>query len=136
MRLMLVLCSKNTCRSPMAEGILRMIANKKGITDIVVRSMGLSPLEDQHPSDYAIEVLQEIGIDIRNHTAHQVLKSDLEEADKIYVMTEQHKNVIVDSLPEFENKIVVMDIPDTFGKPIERYRECRDKMIKFFEDEL
>ena len=136
MRLMLVLCSKNTCRSPMAEGIIRDIAKKKGITDIAVRSMGLSPLEDQHPSDYAIQVLEEIGIDISSHTAHQVLSSDLEEAEKIYVMTEQHKNVITEAYPEYESKIVVMDIPDTFGKPIERYRECRDKMIRFFEDEL
>lgn len=135
MKNILVLCSKNTCRSPMAEGIIRKIADEKKL-DIQVKSLGLAPIDDVRPSDYAIQVLAQIGVDIKSHRSHQVIKSDLDEADIIYVMTPQHKNVIIDSYPEFEDKIIIMNIPDTFGHPIERYIECRDKMISFFEGEL
>ena len=57
-------------------------------------------------------------------------------ADCIYVMTEQHKNVIVEALPETAKKIIVMNISDPFGQELSRYRQCRDEMLRFFTREL
>lgn len=57
----LILCTGNSCRSHMAEGILRAAAG-----DILdVRSAGSRPAGYVHPK--AIQVMQEIGIDITGH---------------------------------------------------------------------
>jgi len=61
--IVLILCTGNSCRSHMAEGILRSLAG-----DILdVRSAGSHPSGYVHP--LAIEVMAEIGIDIsKNHS--------------------------------------------------------------------
>jgi arsenate reductase (thioredoxin) len=59
----LILCTGNSCRSHMAEGILRSTAS-----DLLdVRSAGSKPAGYVHPK--AIEVMREIGIDISGHTS-------------------------------------------------------------------
>ena len=59
----LILCTGNSCRSHMAEGILRAAAGDL----IEVHSAGSKPAGYVHPK--AIQVLQEIGIDISRHTS-------------------------------------------------------------------
>jgi len=59
----LILCTGNSCRSHMAEGILR--ASAGDLLD--VHSAGSNPAGYVHPK--AIQVLQEIGIDISTHTS-------------------------------------------------------------------
>jgi arsenate reductase len=59
----LILCTGNSCRSHMAEGILHAAAG-----DLVeVHSAGSKPAGYVHPK--AIQVLKEIGIDISDHTS-------------------------------------------------------------------
>jgi arsenate reductase len=61
--LILILCTGNSCRSHMAEGILREVAG-----DVLnVQSAGSAPTGSVHP--LAILTLGEIGIDISNHTS-------------------------------------------------------------------
>ncbi|MEI6491730.1 MAG: arsenate reductase ArsC [Verrucomicrobiota bacterium] len=61
--IILILCTGNSCRSHMAEGILRAAAG-----DLIdVRSAGSKPAGYVHPK--AIEVMHEIGIDISGHTS-------------------------------------------------------------------
>jgi arsenate reductase (thioredoxin) len=59
----LILCTGNSCRSHMAEGILRAAAGDL----IEVHSAGSKPAGYVHPK--AIQVLKEIGIDISSHTS-------------------------------------------------------------------
>ena len=59
----LILCTGNSCRSHMAEGILRNAASEL----IEVASAGSNPSGYVHPK--AITVLDEIGIDISSHTS-------------------------------------------------------------------
>jgi arsenate reductase len=59
----LILCTGNSCRSHLAEGILRAAAG-----DLVeVHSAGSKPAGYVHPK--AIQVMQEIGLDISGHTS-------------------------------------------------------------------
>ena len=61
--LILILCTGNSCRSHLAEGILRV-----AVEDAVeVASAGSHPAGYVHP--VAVEVMHEIGIDIRGHTS-------------------------------------------------------------------
>jgi arsenate reductase len=59
----LILCTGNSCRSHMAEGILRAAAGDH----VEVHSAGSKPAGYVHPK--AIQVLKEIGIDISGHTS-------------------------------------------------------------------
>ena len=61
--LTLILCTGNSCRSHMAEGILRAAAGET----VAVASAGSAPAGYVHP--LAIEVLKEIDIDISGHTS-------------------------------------------------------------------
>lgn len=132
----LVICTGNTCRSPMAEGIVRKLVKAKGLQNVSVSSVGLAAYHGDAASIHSVDVMQEIEIDIVSHRSKRVLLKDLDDADYIYVMTQQHKNVIIDACPENESKIKVLDIPDPFGQSIERYRECRDALATYFNKEL
>ena len=59
--LVLILCTGNSCRSQMAEGILRASAGEM----IRIESAGSAPTGQVHP--FAIKVMNEIGIDISEH---------------------------------------------------------------------
>lgn len=62
----LILCIGNSCRSQIAEGLLRAAAG-----DLVeVRSAGSKPAGVVHPR--AIEVMKEIGIDLAGHRSKHV----------------------------------------------------------------
>jgi arsenate reductase len=71
----LILCTGNSCRSHLAEGILRSMAG-----DLLdVQSAGSSPAGYVHP--LAIEVMREIGIDISGHRSkhlNEFLNSKIE----------------------------------------------------------
>lgn len=61
--IVLILCTGNSCRSHLAEGFLRAAAG-----DILdVQSAGSKPAGYVHPM--AIKVMQEVGIDISQHTS-------------------------------------------------------------------
>jgi len=136
MNRILVVCSQNVCRSPMAEGIIRKIISDFHIPDTEVQSAGLSCYDGDSPSEYAVEALKEIGIDISRHRSRRVLREDIEAADSIYVMTQQHRDVILDAVPEAAAKIRIMDISDPFGQPLARYHLCCARLIEYFKHEL
>lgn len=60
---LLILCTGNSCRSHLAEGILRAALND----DYIVASAGSKPAGYVHP--LAIKVMAEIGLDISSHTS-------------------------------------------------------------------
>ena len=57
----LFVCTGNTCRSPMAEGIFRREMEQRGFENIMCQSAGLSALDGQHPSENAVLACKEIG---------------------------------------------------------------------------
>ena len=128
----LVICTGNTCRSPMAEGILKSLIKEKGYENIKVSSMGLGAFDGQSPTSNAVEAMKEIGIDISQKKSQRVMLQDLTQTDYIYVMTQSQKDVITDALPQLEDKITVLDIPDPFAGDLSVYRECRDALLAFF----
>ncbi len=62
----LILCTKNSCRSQMAEGVLKHYGGDK----FIVESAGLEPT---HVNKNAIKVMKEIGIDISNQHSKDVV---------------------------------------------------------------
>lgn len=82
----LMVCLGNICRSPLAEGILKMKANNAGL-DWVVDSAGTNRFhtgEPPHPLSQKIALLN--GIDISGQRARTFVKADLAEYDRIYAL--------------------------------------------------
>lgn len=82
----------NTCRSPMAEGILKKIYQDKKISGIV-ESAGFESFNiNDSPDPGAISVAKKYGIDISRNKARIFLKADFDRFDRIYVMDTKNMN--------------------------------------------
>ncbi|WP_334072220.1 MULTISPECIES: low molecular weight protein arginine phosphatase [Paenibacillus] len=101
MRILFV-CTGNTCRSPMAEGMMRQIAKERGL-DVEVRSAGVAASDGSSMSRHAESVLKEQGIMDRivSTSLHGEL---IEWADLILALTEGHKRQIVYTFPAAVDK--------------------------------
>ena len=89
----LYVCTGNTCRSPMAEGITNAIAKEEG-KEILALSAGLYPLVGEPVSEEAV-VATSKRTDISSHKARLVTKELLEAADQVWAMTESHKEELL-----------------------------------------
>jgi arsenate reductase len=90
----LILCTGNSCRSQMAEGILRSIDST-----LDVRSAGTAPAERVHPK--AVAVMREIGIDISKHSPKNVSRYLKEGFDFVITVCDNAK----ESCPFFSGTV-------------------------------
>lgn len=120
----LFVCTGNTCRSPMAQGIMQAKLNERGIKDIEVESAGVATLGGDAVSPNAVEAVKKYNADISNHRSRQISKYLLDESDLIIGMTQSH----IDALKPYvnENKLRVLGdgIPDPYGGDLRVYEIC------------
>jgi protein-tyrosine-phosphatase len=138
----LVVCTGNTCRSPMAEGWL----NKKlAGTRWVAESAGLGAVNGSMAAPEAVEAMAEVGVDISRHGSRMFTERGMAGADIILAMTRGHLQEIVRRFPEAEGKTRLLnsfgpggacDVEDPIGLPIDAYRKTRDELIQALGDFL
>lgn len=131
-------CTGNTCRSPMAEAILK----HKKISNIHVKSAGVYALDGGEMSENAQAVLNEQGIS-HHHTSTQVTEQDLEWANLVLTMTRAHKEMILNSYPQFTDKTFTLkeyvtpytelDVSDPFGGDVNMYRQTFEELDRLIE---
>lgn len=91
---LLFVCSGNTCRSPLAEGLARRAIAELGLTNVEVSSAGTSAWEGAPASDGALLIGMERGIDLSAHRARQVTGEMVNGADLILAMGEGHLDAV------------------------------------------
>jgi RpiB/LacA/LacB family sugar-phosphate isomerase len=122
----------------MAQGLFADLI--RGRRDIEVTSAGIGAVGGQPPSPYAVEVMAELGLDIRNIRSKPLMAELVRKADFIFVMTYGHLDSMLLLFPsaaektfllrEFETDLAVLDreVSDPIGQSRETYRECRDQI--------
>jgi len=153
----LFVCTGNTCRSAMAEGLFKKLLRER-IEDnkkFKVISAGIYALSGMHATNEAIKVMAEQGIDISHHTAQQLQEDLIEKADLILVMSDSHKDYIKTKYSFAQDKIYLLkefaqtgkiknkqkvdgnnEITDPLGQPIEFYRMIAKQLKENLEESL
>lgn len=116
----LIVCTANICRSPMAEYELRRMA-----PTLTVSSAGISALVDSPADKRATAVARKYGLDLEGHSARQVNDDVIFGHDLIVVMDEGHFQWMRSAYPEDRARIVKMmhwmgghDIPDPYRRSV------------------
>ena len=120
----LFVCTGNTCRSPMAEVVLKKMFKTAGITGITVKSAGLSAIDGEPMSKNSRLALKSAGYKVNAFKAKRVTKELLSKTDMVLCMTARHKEYLnglcnVYTLAEATG---TMDVIDPFGQDLEIYK--------------
>jgi protein-tyrosine phosphatase len=135
--IVLFVCTGNTCRSPMAELLMRSkMAQCVGCKlddledhGVVVMSAGIAAAPGCPPSSEAVVVMKEKGLDLSRHEAQPLTDQLIRHADLILAMTQSHLQSIVERWPHAADRTRVLmpdraDVSDPIGQPIGAYRHC------------
>lgn len=135
-------CTGNTCRSPMAEALLRAALAKRGegLGHLRVVSCGLAAAPGEPASPHSVKAMARIGLDISAHRSRPLSPDDLGRSVAVFAMTGSHLDALsrrADLLPEAV--LLLRDvlppaapraIPDPFGGDFREYEDCRDSMVE------
>ncbi len=135
MKKILFVCTGNTCRSPMAEGILNKLAGERNL-DVFAKSAGISAAEGSPASVNSVKACEEIGVDISGHRSTQLTNQMFYEADEVVPLTKTHQIIMQDAFKNREKILPALDVPDPFGGDLEEYRLCRDRIKEKIEELL
>jgi tRNA threonylcarbamoyl adenosine modification protein (Sua5/YciO/YrdC/YwlC family) len=146
-KVVLFVCTGNSCRSVMAEYLLK--AKLIGRDDVEVISAGTSVYFRSGASQETISVLREQGINPAAHISKPLGRTMLRKADLIFAMTRSHRIQILDHVPYVEKRVYLLkefcrntvesdlDVPDPIGQSHDAYQEClaviNEAVIKIVE---
>ena len=132
-RNILFVCTGNSCRSPMAEGLLKHMLGESREDEFNIISAGIAAPVGIKATPKAIEVMRNHDMDISGHRTRKLTNKEIEKADIILVMERSHKDAIISEVPDAGSKTFLLggfksaaidpdkniDIPDPIGMPVE-----------------
>ena len=132
MKRILLVCTGNICRSPLAEALMRRTLYERGVTGIEVSSAGIGAWDGAPASEGAYLVGLEQELDLSGHRA-RLLTRDLVEQSSVILTMARHHRARVDELGG-EGRVFVLgeyagrsgeaaEVSDPFGGDLDVYRD-------------
>ncbi|MBT3891470.1 MAG: hypothetical protein HOF72_12670, partial [Planctomycetaceae bacterium] len=132
-----IVCTGNTCRSPMAEMLLKKkLAAANGIPmeqlpqhGIHVCSAGITANNGSPAAGQAIDVLGRQDLDLTCHSSQPLSYALANSADLILTLSNSHQHAIINEWPEFADKTSLLahdgsSVSDPIGGSYETYQQC------------
>jgi protein-tyrosine-phosphatase len=130
----LFICTGNTCRSPMAEGLFRKAIEGRG--DFEVMSAGIAAYPGDAANPETVKLLSGRGISLGEFRSQPVSPELIEQATHVFAMTAGHLEALENLFPEYTDKFyltcefvdipgrgVASDVPDPIGMGRKAYEE-------------
>jgi protein-tyrosine phosphatase len=124
-------CTGNTCRSPMAEALLKEALAARGIDSVTVASAGTGAWEGAPVSEGGYLVGLEHGLDLSDHRARLLSREMVREADLVLVMSGHHLARVAELGGEHKVHLLGAyagreagrsEVTDPFGSDLASYR--------------
>ncbi len=89
-RTVVFVCTGNTCRSPMAQGLLQKFLDDNNVKTVDVKTAGVMTIPGLLPTPEAVQVMDSADIDIRKHRSAPLTPEMIRKADLVLGMTPFH----------------------------------------------
>ncbi len=140
---LLFVCTGNTCRSPMAEVLLR--AALPPDSDWIVSSAGTSADPGTPASEYSCAAVAECGLSLSNHRSRLVTQELVDASTIVVAMTSRHVEKVLQRVPSAGDRIYLMrsfdpktpacsDVFDPYCGTLSDYRACREMIQQALPD--
>jgi protein-tyrosine phosphatase len=142
-----VVCTGNTCRSPMGEMLLRQRLAERAACRIdeledrglVVMSAGLAAGSGGCAADQSVTIMRERGLDLTAHETQPMTDRLVKFADLVLTMTRGHRDTILAQWPDAAGRTFLLsndrgDVADPIGGPLELYRRCAEQIDSYVVD--
>ncbi len=145
-KVILFVCTGNTCRSPLAEGMFRkFLADRLGCSleelperGYTVLSAGLAAAEGAPAAPESVEVARKYGANLESHASQPLTDELLARADYVFTMTNSHRDSILYARPDVADRVLLLsmeelDIPDPIGGGWQEYETCGGEIARHLE---
>ena len=131
---LLIVCTGNICRSPMAEVIARDEARRSHV-DVRVLSAGTNALVGNGATERAREAIEALGLSLSNHVAEPLTRDMVADATLVIAVTNRHRDDLRRYFPRCAEKIVSFDdvtglgdLDDPFGGDLPEFSRLAERL--------
>lgn len=108
-------CTGNTCRSPMAEFMIKDELKRINVNNVDVISFGLFASVGQPMSENSAVALDTLGIPFVSKISQQITQDLFEKCDYIFAMTIGHKNALINTFGGTDKIFTLAEASETYG---------------------